>query len=120
MQQDTGTVFVSEYHDVKRYDPEQIKAALQEGPVSVLLDGGSTDFQHYTSGILDDIKCGSNLDHAVLVVGYGKDADTNQEFFIIRNSWTAAWGEEGYIRLAAVTGGGICGMNQEPIIPSAR
>lgn len=77
MTTDTGTVFVAEYHDVKRYDPEQIKAALQEGPVSVLVDGGSSDFQHYTGGILDDAKCGSQLDHAVLVVGYGKDATTN-------------------------------------------
>ena len=118
MQTDIGTVNVAEYHDVKRYDPEQIKAALMTGPVSVLVDGGSADFQHYKSGILDDDHCGANLDHAVLVVGYGKEAD--KEFFIVRNSWTAAWGEEGYIRLAAVTGGGICGLNEEPIIPTAR
>jgi len=66
-------------------------------------------FQGYTGGILNTKKCGHNLDHAVTAVGYG--TEKGQEYLIVRNSWGASWGEEGYIRMSLdVTGDGVCGV----------
>lgn len=33
-------------------------------------------------------------------MGWGVDADTNEEFWIIKNTWGEDWGEEGYARIA--------------------
>jgi len=63
----------------------------------------------YSGGILDTTKCGTNLDHAITAVGYG--TENGKDFVIIRNSWGADWGEEGYIRIAITKDGeGVCGV----------
>jgi len=72
----------------------------------------------YTSGILDSEKCGIKLDHAVVVVGYGSDA--GQDYWIVRNSWGSSWGDEGYIKIAAVEGAGICGIQSRPVYPAIK
>ena len=46
-------------------------------------------------------------------IGYGRDTDTQTDFFILRNAWGKDWGEEGYMRIAAVEGKGICGVQME-------
>lgn len=56
-------------------------------------------FQFYSSGVMDNPKCGTNLDHAVLVVGYGTDANSGLEYWLVKNSWDMTWGDEGYIKL---------------------
>ena len=63
----------------------------------------------YTSGIIDSKKCGTDLDHAVTAVGYGNE--NGKEFLIVRNSWSASWGEDGYFRIAIdKDGAGVCGI----------
>lgn len=48
----------------------------------------------FRSGIYDDESCSSNVvNHAMLIVGYTKDA------WILKNWWGSRWGEDGYMRL---------------------
>lgn len=64
---------------------------MRKGPITaaVYVDDG---FQFYVKGIFD--KCQSaQPNHAVVLVGYTKD------YWIIKNSWGADWGEEGFMRI---------------------
>ena len=54
-------------------------------------------FQTYTSGIFNASTCGTNLDHATNVVGWGTSGTT--DYWIMRNSWGTSWGEKGYMQL---------------------
>ena len=50
--------------------------------------------------------------HLVQLVGYGTD-DVLGDYFIVRNSWTPLWGEEGYIRLKR-SASPSCGIDLKP------
>jgi C1A family cysteine protease len=85
-------------------------AAIAKQPVSVTLQGNETVFTGYKSGVLDSAACGAKLNHAVAAVGYGTDSTSGLNYYIVRNSW-GAWGDKGYIKIAAVEGTvGICGI----------
>ena len=91
-------------------DSNALKTAIaQGGPVSVGIEGDTLVFQFYLEGILSTELCGTDLDHGVLVVGYGADSH-GTPFYIVKNSWGADWGEDGYIRIAIIEGEGICGI----------
>jgi len=75
---------------------DQIAAWVAEhGPVSVAVDAAA-GWQLYTGGIKRSCNT-TGLDHGVLIVGFGQTAGI--KFWIVKNSWGAAWGEGGYIRL---------------------
>ena len=66
------------------------------GPLSVALDA-TYDFQLYKSGIFETTQCSkTQLDHAVLAIGYGKTTKGNK-YLIIKNSWGDSWGMDGFI-----------------------
>jgi len=82
-----------------------IQAALyQYGPLSIAVN--ASIWQYYTGGIFNQT-CSTALNHAVTLVGWGFSG--TQNYWIVKNSWGANWGESGYIRL--IMGTGICGMN---------
>lgn len=70
-----------------------LMAALNKGPVSVAIEADQQAFQFYSSGIFT-APCGTNLDHGVLAVGYDTD------YWLVRNSWGASWGDNGFIKMA--------------------
>jgi len=64
------------------------------GPVSVGIDVGTTELlMSYEDGIFPGVACGSEVDHAVTIVGY------TPEYWIVRNSWSQEWGDDGYFYL---------------------
>ena len=111
-----GKVQVKSYNDVTPRNPDQLKAALQHGPVSVAIEADKPVFQQYKSGVITSAECGTSLDHGVLAVGWGTDA-TAGDYFIVKNSWSAAWGDEGFVKIGVAPGAGICGINSQPSWP---
>lgn len=111
-------VKVSGFVDVNPNDETALKAAVAKQPVSVAIEADQREFQFYKSGVFDKT-CGTQLDHGVLVVGYG--VEDSKKFWKVKNSWGAAWGENGYIRLARELGpeGGQCGIAMVPSYPQA-
>lgn len=88
------------------------------GPVSVAIEADTAYFQSYSSGVITGAKCGTNLDHAVLVVGYGEEE--GQKYWLVKNSWGTDWGENGYVRIAreeSTNDIGTCGIAAQPSIP---
>jgi C1A family cysteine protease len=113
-----GKVLVAQIHDVQPESTDQLKAAIAQGPTSVTVEADTLVFQFYQSGIFDSDKCGTNLDHAITAVGYG--SEDGQDYYIVRNSWGAVWGEQGYIRIAAKEGKGVCGIQQISLWPTTN
>lgn len=66
------------------------------GPISVGLDASSKEFRFYKSGVMDT--CGIQINHAVLLVGYG--TENNLDYFKIKNSWGDTYGDAGYIKIS--------------------
>ena len=85
------------YTDVQKNSESALMSALNQQPVSVAIEADEKSFQLYSSGVLT-ADCGAKLDHGVLVVGYGTDDGVN--YWIVKNSWSDSWGENGYIRLS--------------------
>lgn len=88
-------------------DESQIAAALvQYGPLAIAVN--AEPMQMYMGGISDPWFCSpSGIDHAVTLTGFG--TEDKKDFWSIKNSWGASWGESGYYRL--IRGKGKCGMN---------
>mmetsp|Transcript_2862 Transcript_2862/g.3343 ORF Transcript_2862/g.3343 Transcript_2862/m.3343 type:complete len:339 (+) Transcript_2862:22-1038(+) len=88
--------------------------ALAHQPVSISIRAENDDFRHYQGGVITGDGCGWEIDHAVLLVGYG----TSDAAWTVKNSWGPDWGEDGYVRIGRTQAGkGICGINQQNSIP---
>lgn len=96
------------YRTVRRGDEDAMLDALQLGPLTAGIDASSFQLTHYSSGIFDYEWCGRSLNHAVLIVGHGRDEVTGTPYWRVKNSWSSGWGERGYIRL--VRGRNMCGI----------
>jgi C1A family cysteine protease len=70
-------------------------ALVSYGPLATTMDVYE-DFYSYTNGVYSYATGVYEGGHAVLIVGYS-DAD---QYFIVKNSWGAGWGESGYFRIA--------------------
>jgi C1A family cysteine protease len=114
----TPIVQLSSCTDVDPSNQLALMEAVSKQPVSVAIEADTFLFQHYTSGVITDVKCGTNLDHAVLVVGYG--TEDNTDYWLVKNSWGEEWGDKGYVKILRNTScndGGICGIAQQPSYP---
>jgi len=93
---------ISDYIDVKHGDEEALKQAVATtGPIAVAIDASHNSFMNYKDGIYYESRCSTkneDLDHGVLVVGYG--TEDGKDYWLVKNSWTASWGEDGYVKMS--------------------
>lgn len=100
---DGGSVNVTEGDEVS------LKTAVYTaGPVSVAFEVYG-DFRDYSSGVYSSDGCGNtamDVNHAVLAVGYG--TLDGMDFWDVKNSWGADWGDEGFFKIQR--GVNMCGI----------
>ena len=89
-------------------EEQALLEATAQQPVGISVDAST--FKDYSSGVLDFSSCGSTINHAVVVSGYGTEED-GTEYWWVRNSWGPAWGLNGYIKLARST---KCALDTNP------
>jgi len=106
------------YHLVERYNETALEIASVYRPVGVAVQANQLAFQFYSSGIMNG-RCGTAINHAVIVVGYGVEG--NDKYWIIKNSWGTSWGENGYARICKNCDKngiyGECCINCDPSYP---
>eukprot|EP00475_Leptophrys_vorax_P015726 TRINITY_DN2203_c0_g1_i1.p1 TRINITY_DN2203_c0_g1~~TRINITY_DN2203_c0_g1_i1.p1 ORF type:complete len:369 (-),score=86.98 TRINITY_DN2203_c0_g1_i1:79-1185(-) len=103
-------VQLTDWKAVSKNETEIAQQLVNVGPLSVLIN--ADPLQYYSKGIFNPATAWggcdpTDLDHAVLLVGFGTESGT--DYWIVKNSWGASWGENGYFRI--VRGQGACGIN---------
>ena len=93
-----------------------MQAVATVGPVSISVAADTWSF--YSGGVFDGSMgsgCDVDIDHAVQLVGYGKDSDSGKYYWLVRNSWGSGWGEKGYIRVLRTPGNEPCDYDKTPL-----
>lgn len=86
---------ISTYTEVTVNSDKAMMTALSQQPVAVAIYA-TNGFQLYKSGVFTE-KCGTDLNHGVLLVGYS--SQDGLDYYILKNSWGIEWGMDGYLLL---------------------
>ena len=110
--------------NVKPKSDADMMTALSKTVVSIGIQADQNSFQLYKSGVFTGA-CGSSLDHAVALTGYG--TTNGLDYYILRNSWGQSWGQSGYMLISRGNdpatgkpynnGAGQCGLLMEGSYP---
>ena len=90
--------YVTEYGSVKG-EEEMMAEIFARGPIACSLYAHSPAFLGYKDGIIQDSTKYNSTTHVVAVTGWGVDQESGMKFWVGRNSFGTAWGEEGWFKL---------------------
>lgn len=103
------------YVRIDEHDPSHILQALHSTVVPSAVNANELAF--YKAGVFDKQDCRTDVNHAVVIVGFGEQA--GKKYWKVRNTWGQAWGERGYFRLLrSDSGEGICGITKYNVYPT--
>ncbi|XP_061598402.1 procathepsin L-like [Cololabis saira] len=89
----------SGYAFLPKGDEFALKAAVAHiGPISIAIDSSRPKFHFYRHGVYRDHSCSHNVNHGVLLVGYGTEG--GEDYWLVKNSWGERYGAKGYIKMA--------------------
>ncbi|XP_021288317.1 zingipain-1-like [Herrania umbratica] len=110
---------ISNFARVPANSEEELLKAVSNQPVTISIEASGMDFKFYKSGIFTG-DCGTNLHHAVTIVGFGTSED-GIDYWLVKNSWNQSWGENGYIKMQRNVDApeGLCGLAIRPAYPIA-
>ncbi|XP_013170858.1 PREDICTED: uncharacterized protein LOC106120164 [Papilio xuthus] len=107
-------VTISGAVNISNNETDMAKWLVKHGPISIGINANAMQF--YMGGVSHPWRmlCSpDNLDHGVLIVGYGESNyplfHKRLPYWIVKNSWGPSWGENGYYRV--YRGDGTCGLN---------
>lgn len=94
-----------------------VHAIATIGPIVVSMQSAHESLQFYSSGIYFEPKCDQRkgVDHKLSAVGYGKDGP-GKDYFILKNSWSSGWGDNGYLKVAR-NRNNHCGIADDSYFP---
>jgi len=114
LNQSTMGLKIKNFVNVTSGDLNALKVAVaSKGPISVGIDAAHKSLSFYSSGVYYEPECQNDpdgLDHAVLVVGYG--TISGQDYWLVKNSWSTYWGNDGYVLMAQKDNN--CGVATSP------
>lgn len=111
-----GTAFSEDLHMAKsayslRDEKAMMKDLVENGPVTIAMTV-KEGFETYHSGVYQSGPRDKALGgHSMVVTGYGVENGT--PYWLVRNSWSAEWGDKGFIKIIRGTNeGGIDSSGQ--------
>ena len=109
---------MSSYTDVTPDNEDALYTALEKQPISVAIDASA--IMYYHDGVITKDYCSYKaLNHGVLLTGYKVDSEYFIPYWDVKNSWGSSWGQQGYMKIEAFTGGeGTCGIAIDPSYPT--
>ncbi|CAN6546153.1 unnamed protein product [Malus baccata var. baccata] len=109
---------ITNYARVTPNSETDLLKAVSVQPVSVAIAASSQAFQLYSGGLFTDDSCGTELNHAVTIIGYGTTED-GTPYWLIKNSWAERWGDNGYMKILrnADAPEGVCGLAMQASYP---
>ncbi|XP_048630730.1 probable cysteine protease RDL3 [Brassica napus] len=112
----TRYVTIDSHEDAPHKDEMSLKKAVAHQPISVMIE--AENMKLYKSGVFTGPCDHWYGNHNVVVVGYGT-TERGEDYWIIRNSWGANWGESGYLKLQRNfhNSTGNCGVAIRPVYP---
>nr|VDC72147.1 unnamed protein product [Brassica rapa] len=112
----TATTKATNVLDAPHNDEMSLKKAVAHQPISVMVE--AENMKLYKSGVFTGPCDHWYGNHNVVVVGYGT-TERGEDYWIIRNSWGANWGESGYLKLQRNfhNSTGNCGVAIRPVYP---
>ena len=88
--------YASSYYLLRGAD--KMKAEIfQNGPIACGI-AATPGLHDYQGGIYEEVN-DLDINHIVSVLGWGLDEATQEEYWIVRNSWGTYWGERGFLRI---------------------